>query len=402
LLSLKNLKEGTWTQIYTHFQSIKTRKLVPQSANITNTANTLVKLKSESSLLQQNKKLDGQILSRVKSECITNALHSIPIQHTNTGNAGMYITTKDAHTLTDGPTIFLATDVKKIAKFCIQQANIPSSIMTDIQAKLEFNNQLNDKIDDIEKAFELEEEKRASKISSTSSSSTSSKSNKAKTKIATNLMNKTEDVKIQKMPEEIDALKSMVKRASLDDMFIPNKLAHLKKWAPETTIDERITVKPFTSNIDDDTIVSILGLKDVDDSWKILLFLGIGVFTEHKSSTYTEIMKKLADTQRLYLIIADSDYIYGTNYQFCHGYLSKDLCLTQEKTLQALGRIGRNNIQQEYSIRFRDESQIEMLFKHFHTEEKQEVINMNILFNSKTIKEEEVEEEEEKEEEENK
>ena len=34
-------------------------------------------------------------------------------------------------------------------------------------------------------------------------------------------------------------------------------------------------------------------------------------------------MKRLADEQKLYLIIASSDYIYGTNYQFCHGYLSK-------------------------------------------------------------------------------
>jgi hypothetical protein len=38
-------------------------------------------------------------------------------------------------------------------------------------------------------------------------------------------------------------------------------------------------------------------------------------------------MKKLADEQKLYMIIASSDYIYGTNYQFCHGFLSKDLNL---------------------------------------------------------------------------
>ena len=31
-----------------------------------------------------------------------------------------------------------------------------------------------------------------------------------------------------------------------------------------------------------------------------------------------DIMKKLAEEQKLYLIIASSDYIYGTNYQFCH------------------------------------------------------------------------------------
>ena len=97
-------------------------------------------------------------------------------------------------------------------------------------------------------------------------------------------------------------------------------------------------------------------------------------------------MKKLADKQKLYLIIADSDYIYGTNYQFCHGYLSKDLNLTQEKIIQALGRIGRNNIQQEYSARFRDDSQITTLFTRFTFEDKPEVINMNQLFNSKNIK----------------
>ena len=132
--------------------------------------------------------------------------------------------------------------------------------------------------------------------------------------------------------------------------------------------------------------MSIMLLKDVDDSWKILLLLGIGVFTEHKSIAYTEIMKKLADQQKLYLIIADSDYIYGTNYQCCHGYLSKDLGLTQEKIIQALGRIGRNNIQQEYSARFRDDSQVTTLFTRVASEDKPEVINMNQLFNCKNVK----------------
>ena len=111
--------------------------------------------------------------------------------------------------------------------------------------------------------------------------------------------------------------------------------------------------------------------------------MGIGVFTNHKNITYTEIMKKMADEKKLYIIIADSDYIYGTNYQFCHAYLSKDLNLTQEKIVQALGRVGRFNIQQNYTIRFRDDSQI---LKLFTTEtDKPEVINMNILFNSSKV-----------------
>jgi hypothetical protein len=66
--------------------------------------------------------------------------------------------------------------------------------------------------------------------------------------------------------------------------------------------------------------------------------------------------------------------------------LSKDLCLTQEKIIQALGRIGRNNIQQEYSARFRDDEQIKTLFTRVESTAKPEVINMNILFNSRNVK----------------
>jgi len=94
-------------------------------------------------------------------------------------------------------------------------------------------------------------------------------------------------------------------------------------------------------------------------------------------------MKRLADEQKLYMIIASSDYIYGTNYQFCHGFLSKDLNLTQEKLIQAMGRIGRNNIQQTYTVRFRDDEQIMKLFTS--ETDKPEIINMNRLFNTRKV-----------------
>jgi hypothetical protein len=170
----------------------------------------------------------------------------------------------------------------------------------------------------------------------------------------------------------------MIKSAMLNDGFIPNKKMHLDKWA------EGINAKgSFTSNIDEQTVSDIMALKGVDNSWKVLLMMGIGVFINHENITYTEIMKKLADEQKLYMIIASSDYIYGTNYQFCHGFLSKDLVLTQEKVIQAMGRIGRNNIQQTYTVRFRDDEQI---YKLFTSEtEKPEIINMNKLFNTNKV-----------------
>ena len=165
----------------------------------------------------------------------------------------------------------------------------------------------------------------------------------------------------------------MVKSTSLNDVFIPNTIDHLKYWS-----EKKERSNEFSSKIEEDTVEKIM-LLDIESMWKILLLMGIGVFTTHKDDKYTEIMKELANKQLLYMIVASSDYIYGTNYQFTHGYLSKDLNnMTQEKTIQSLGRIGRNNIQKSYSIRFRNDDLIKKIMKR--DENKPEVVNMNRLF----------------------
>ena len=46
---------------------------------------------------------------------------------------------------------------------------------------------------------------------------------------------------------------------------------------------------------------------------------------ENVHPKYLEIIKTMASNQDLFMIVASSDYIYGTNYSFCHGYLGKDL-----------------------------------------------------------------------------
>ena len=120
-------------------------------------------------------------------------------------------------------------------------------------------------------------------------------------------------------------------------------------------------------------------LPDVDDSWKILLLMGIGVFAQGFNIAYMEIMKKLAEQQKLYLIIASDDFIYGTNYQFCHSYIARDLGdMSQEKAIQAMGRVGRQNIQHSYSIRLRDDALFDVLFNE--QKDKPEIRNMNKLF----------------------
>ena len=386
LKMLKNIITSSWTIVYNYFKLSRTKR-IKQNNTIDTKGNTITRTTSAASTNYSATK-SGEPISKMSSVQIINTNTDTNTNTDPPGSCGVYVTTKDSYTLTDGPTIFLANDLQKIAKFCIQQANIPAIVMKDIMEKIEYNNQLNTRIDEIEKELEFEETKLASKMGGGSSDNSKEakklqgkKEGKRKATIANKVIEKSSDGNLVKLREEIATLKTMAKNASLDDMFIPNRLTHLSKWSQGLNTDNA-----FTSDVDEDIIISIMLLKDVDDSWKILLLLGIGVFTEHKSIAYTEIMKKLADQQKLYLIIADSDYIYGTNYQFCHGYLSKDLGLTQEKIIQALGRIGRNNIQQEYSARFRDDTQIITLFTRFQSEDKPEVINMNKLFNSKNIR----------------
>jgi hypothetical protein len=379
LKMLKNIIPVNWSRVFNHFRIARTKR-IKFNNTVDVKGNAISRTTSLGGIVSLKQ---GEPLSRIESvQSPTNPDTDPP------GSCGVYVTTKDAYTLTDGPTIFLANDLSKIAKFCIQQANIPAVVMKDINEKIEYNNQINERIDQLEKELEFEENKMAAKLAGNSADTSKEakklmgkKDGKGKSKIANKIVDKTEDRKIAKIREDITTLKCMAKNATLDDMFIPNRIVHLEKWAKGLN-----TTGAFTSDIEESTLVSIMLLKDVEDSWKVLLLLGIGVFTEHRSIAYTEIMKKLADQQKLYLIIADSDYIYGTNYQFCHGYLSKDLELTQEKIIQALGRIGRNNIQQEYSARFRDDTQVITLFTKFASEDKPEVINMNQLFNCKNIK----------------
>ena len=142
--------------------------------------------------------------------------------------------------------------------------------------------------------------------------------------------------------------------------------------------------KAFNSEIEEDIVEKIM-LLDVEANWKVLLMMGIGVFTNHKNPNakgyrdYVAIMKELAQKEQLYLIIASTDYIYGTNYQFCHGYIGKDLeNLTQEKAIQAIGRVGRKNTSGNYSIRLRNNDLIHRLF--MKSENMIEVNNINNLF----------------------
>ena len=101
----------------------------------------------------------------------------------------------------------------------------------------------------------------------------------------------------------------------------------------------------------------------VDFNYKVLLLLGIGVLHQ-VDLEFNDIMKELADAKQLMLILATSDYIYGTNYQFAHGYLSENIKdITQEKIIQCFGRVGRGNKQYNYTLRLRDDRFAQKVFE---------------------------------------
>ena len=241
----------------------------------------------------------------------------------------------------------------------LRSANIPETTLENLLETIYTNIELRKELESLQK--EEEDRQNSSGIKSEKASLTG---------------NTAESQALRAFQKATDEIRKKMKKIQLDSEFIPNSYSHLKKWKNKLADN----IKPYTSEIDEETVEKIM-LLDVDNIWKIMLMMGIGVFIEHESVDYSEIMKKLATDQKLYLILATTDYIYGTNYQFCHGYLSKDLTyITQEKMIQAFGRVGRSNAQRNYSLRVRfNELLMKLLLP---APEKPEIANMNRLFGS--------------------
>ena len=286
------------------------------------------------------------------------------------------IVTTDAYTLTDGPTLFLADDVTKIAQFYIQSAAIPEYILKDIMKKIHYNNSINEKVSDLEKEVE-DGIAQAEKGSGTSKGKDSGKGAGSKGKDSGKSKKADDRVspELAQKKMQVEELRNCIQMIMLNPAYVPNTKDHIYKYAAAHSD----IPNAFMCDVSEDRVEQIMKINDIADYWKLLLMMGIGVFAAHKSTAYVELMKQMAQEHKLFMIIASTDYIYGTNYQLCHGYIGKDLSnMSQEKCIQAMGRIGRNKLQQDYSVRFRDNALFYKLFQH--EANKPEVMNMNRLF----------------------
>ena len=269
--------------------------------------------------------------------------------------SNIHFMTSDANTLTGGPTIFLSNDVRKIARFCMQEARIPTTVINDISKSIQFNNKIKATILELQKKYE--------------EGTMNMKERK--------LRDIRVDPELKNVIRSIENLNSSFRNIQLSPIFIPNSQQHLQRYC------ENFNNKgssPFTSNISESVVNRIMKV-EIEDLYKVLLLMGIGVFQENLPSEYNNIIKEQAQEKKLYMIIASSDYIYGTNYQFSHGYIGNDLKnMTRDKCIQAMGRIGRSNTNTHHSIRFRDNALIHQLF--LNNGNKLEIINMSRIFNS--------------------
>jgi len=274
-------------------------------------------------------------------------------------NSNIKITTNDSYTLTDGPTIYLADNVEKIGKYCLKIANIPDNTLDNLMKNISANEKIRIKVENLEREM----------VKNQDSSKDEGKDKKKEREVNKGGDSDKREAMLQR---QIDGLRSQIRTIQLPYQYIPNSFEHLRKF------DKSDFKNAFTAKIEDKIIEKIM-LLDIHPMWKILLMMGIGVFAQHECVDYVSIMKELAHKQKLYLIIASTDYIYGTNYQFCHGYIGKDLGnLTQEKLIQALGRVGRKNVMADYSLRLRNNDLVMRLF--MKSENNTEVMNMNRLF----------------------
>ena len=275
---------------------------------------------------------------------------------------GCRLTTIDSHTLTDGPTIYLTKHVVNMAKYCVYQSNIPPSIMDELLKSIEKNNILQEQIEKMENELE-----KALTVKTNEDIENATKSKKKVKEKDT-----TKNSYAEGLEQNIRQLRHQIVPLSLPLEYVPNTSSHQALWNP----NKQSTA--FQVHIDQSTVKEVMGLK-VDTVYKFLVMMGIGVLEKHEDPKYEELVKRLAQEQKLFLILTSSDYIYGTNYQFCHGFIGKDLeGVTQQKLIQSMGRIGRNNIQQSFSVRFRDNAFIERLF--MQPIKNMEAENMNRLF----------------------
>ena len=124
--------------------------------------------------------------------------------------SNIHIVTSDAQTLTDGPTIFLADDVEKVARFCIQESEIPEKVAQRIMKDINFNSVINSKVSTLKKTYE-----------------DGTREDEGKEKKLADGRVKPE---MKRVLNTINDLNACLKSVELDPQYVPNSKEHLNRF----------------------------------------------------------------------------------------------------------------------------------------------------------------------------
>jgi hypothetical protein len=331
------------TDIEIVFKYLK-NNLNPSPLSVFNSIDDITVTSSKKYYIDILENIDETLWNELKNNCTPSQLIKQNVKYPQVKSINR-LTTADAYTLTDGPSIYLCKNSEQVASVLLKELNIPNSVLSEIQTKINKNSKINEHILHLEKEIEYMQTMKENE-----SITNNNKKKESKTSVSRG---------VSAMQSELENYLSAIAITRLPEIYIPNSSLHKSHWT-------NVNNNSFTSNIEDDIILQIMSIGDITDFYKILLLSGIGVFGNGEScrnSKYTEIIKKMATEKRLYLILADSDYIYGTNYSFSHGIIGKDMMdMSQEKIIQAMGRVGRNTSDNLYTIRIRDNNFINKIF----------------------------------------
>ena len=247
---------------------------------------------------------------------------------------GVRLGTGDAASITHGPVLYLAVNTEKVAKYLIRDADPAADIIDGLQEQAHINSQVMKQIERLEKDLADRQDGKDGKDGKEHPDDDKGGIVDGKANAITN--------KLHKIRQRLTELR-------LPEREVPNTDEHQHRFHRELRSDA------FLGSVPPHHLEEVLGL-EVDNWKKMLLMMGIGVFGE-QCPTYRELMSRMASQRELFCVIAGTDYVYGTNYQFCHGYIGRDLAdMPVEKLYQALGRVGRGRHAGQYSWRLRDDS----------------------------------------------
>ena len=136
--------------------------------------------------------------------------------------------------------------------------------MDDLMNKIEYNNIINKRIYDFDVQIELIKEGIEKQVKNNVNEfhkgvnvKGRNKSNKDPKKLCKDIPDELQNKgSLNKMTQEVNSLRALIKRASLNDTFVPNKKQHLEKWSPDMTI-----TNTFTSSIDEQVVTGYYGFE---------------------------------------------------------------------------------------------------------------------------------------------